>query len=44
MLKNVLKTVTTENAVRLTLDRLPLEYISPLLNELSTMLQGKADQ
>ncbi|KAH8384664.1 hypothetical protein KR093_004433 [Drosophila rubida] len=28
--------------IKLTLERLPLEYISPLLNELSTMLQGKA--
>lgn len=44
MLKNVLNTVRKQETVRLTLDRLPLEYISPLLNELSTMLQGKTNQ
>lgn len=43
MLKAVLNTVN-EETVRITLDRLPLEYIAPLLNELSTMLQGKAKQ
>lgn len=43
MLKTVLNT-NDDETVQLTLDRLPLEYISPLLNELSTLLQGKAGQ
>ncbi|XP_062134866.1 WD repeat-containing protein 43 [Drosophila sulfurigaster albostrigata] len=41
MLKAVLDANDRET-IKLTLERLPLEYISPLLNELSTMLQGKA--
>ncbi|KAH8415915.1 hypothetical protein KR222_003547, partial [Zaprionus bogoriensis] len=40
MLRTVLATRT--NAIlHMTLERLPLEYISPLVNELSTLLQGK---
>ncbi|XP_015029625.2 WD repeat-containing protein 43 isoform X1 [Drosophila virilis] len=41
MLQAVLGT-NDENTIQLTLDRLPLEYISPLVNELSVLLQGKA--
>lgn len=41
MLQSVLAS-NDEKTVQLTLDRLPLEYIGPLINELSTLLQGKA--
>ncbi|EDV98414.1 WD repeat-containing protein 43 [Drosophila grimshawi] len=41
MLHAVLDT-NDAKTVQLTLDRLPLEYISPLINELSVLLQGKA--
>ncbi|KAH8285418.1 hypothetical protein KR054_008962 [Drosophila jambulina] len=40
MIKSVLSTHDTET-IQLTLDRLPLEYVSPLVNELSILLQGK---
>ncbi|KAH8299449.1 hypothetical protein KR044_001499 [Drosophila immigrans] len=40
MLKAVLDT-DDRQTIKLTLERLPLEYISPLLNELSTLMQGK---
>ncbi|KAI8035678.1 hypothetical protein M5D96_011428 [Drosophila gunungcola] len=40
MIQAVLGTQDTET-IQLTLDRLPLEYVSPLVNELSILLQGK---
>jgi len=40
MIQAVLNTRDTE-AIQLTLDRLPLEYVSPLVNELSILLQGQ---
>ncbi|TDG50988.1 hypothetical protein AWZ03_002643 [Drosophila navojoa] len=43
--QNMLRTVLAsddEKTVQLTIDRLPLEYIGPLINELSKLLQGKA--
>ncbi|XP_017105800.2 WD repeat-containing protein 43 isoform X2 [Drosophila bipectinata] len=40
MIKAVLSTNDVET-IQLTLDRLPLEYVSPLVNELSILLQGK---
>lgn len=41
MLKAVLGT-NDKNAIQITLERLPLEYVSDLLTELSLLLQGKA--
>lgn len=41
MLRTVLAS-DDEKTVQLTIDRLPLEYIGPLINELSKLLQGKA--
>ncbi|KAH8348822.1 hypothetical protein KR084_011467 [Drosophila pseudotakahashii] len=40
MIQAVLGTQDTET-IQLTLNRLPLEYVSPLVNELSVLLQGK---
>ncbi|XP_017066098.1 WD repeat-containing protein 43 [Drosophila eugracilis] len=40
MIQAVLSTQDTET-IQLTLDRLPIEYVSPLVNELSILLQGK---
>ncbi|XP_017132970.1 WD repeat-containing protein 43 [Drosophila elegans] len=40
MIQAVLSTQDTET-IQLTLDRLPLEYVSPLVHELSILLQGK---
>ncbi|XP_020800954.1 WD repeat-containing protein 43 [Drosophila serrata] len=40
MINSVLSTHDTET-IQLTLDRLPLEYISPLIDQLSILLQGK---
>ncbi|XP_068145270.1 WD repeat-containing protein 43 [Drosophila tropicalis] len=40
MIQSVLNTLDTET-IQLTLERLPLEYVNPLVNELSQLLQGK---
>jgi len=40
MIQAVLSTQDPET-IQLTLDRLPLDYVNPLVNELSILLQGK---